>query len=95
MFYRMQINLKEILKNKNMNESDLALALKVNIDTLHSWETGIILPAPEIMVKLACILNVSIDSLVFSENREPLEISELNKVNKTFVRDFCNYIKKQ
>lgn len=66
-------------KNANFSLQELANILKVDVSTLEGWEVGAgTIPLPTLK-KMSSILNVSIEFLIFADDREPLVIENLTK----------------
>lgn len=66
------------IKN-NLLLPELANKLHIDINTLKSWENGAGSVPISILSQMSKILNVSIEYLVFLDDRAPLNISKLNK----------------
>lgn len=68
--------LKSLLENKNFNQKEFADKVGITEATLSRYINNIVVPKIEIVVKMADILNVSIDFLAGNE-RELSEDEEL------------------
>lgn len=66
-------------KKNNILLSELANLLKIDVNTLKSWENGAGNIPTNMLFKMSKILNVSIEYLIFADERLPLDISKLNK----------------
>lgn len=66
-------------KKNKMVLSELANKLKIDVNTLKSWENGAGTVPTDILLEMSKILNVSIEYLIFADDRPPLNISNLNK----------------
>lgn len=57
-------NIRELRKQKNMTQIELASVLKLDQTTISSWERGNSLPTTETLIKLSEIFNVSTDYIL-------------------------------
>lgn len=57
-------NLKKIRNEKGMSQKALADQLHVERSTVSGWETKDRVPDAEILIRLAAVLNTSIDDLL-------------------------------
>ena len=60
-------NVKKYRKAKNLSQEELALKLYVVRQTVSKWEKGLSVPDIEILMKLAEILNISVNMLLNNE----------------------------
>lgn len=60
-------NLKEIRKNENLSQKDLAQKLQTSVKTVSHWETGYTEPSLTQLLELAKVLRVSTDELLGGE----------------------------
>lgn len=58
------MNLKNVRKNKNLTQKELAAKLNLDQSTISKYEKNIILPNIVILKKIAQILDCSIDDLL-------------------------------
>lgn len=63
-------NLKALRTKCGLSQKELAQLLYVSQQTVAKWEVEKATPNPETLVKIAAILNVSIDSLLGREQNE-------------------------
>lgn len=56
-------NISEFRKNKNLSQSELAELMNVNQNTISQWEIGIRSPNIESAIKLAEILETTVEKL--------------------------------
>lgn len=61
-------NVKKYRKAKNLSQEELALKLCVVRQTVSKWEKGLSVPDIEILMKLAEILNISVNTLLNNES---------------------------
>lgn len=78
----MKINLKAFRRNKKISQSEMAKYLNVVTDTYRNYETGRTEPTLDTLIKIADILDVSIDELL---GRERNVISESDYETLSFV----------
>ncbi|MFW5891312.1 MAG: helix-turn-helix domain-containing protein [bacterium] len=82
--------LKELRKEKNIMQKDLALYLEVSDPTIAKYESGDRFPTTEKLIKIADYFNVSLDYLVGRTNKKsPYSVKkyfqeEINELKKTF-----------
>ncbi len=58
------MNLKNVRKNKNLTQKELAAKLNLDQSTISKYEKNIILPNIMILKKLAQVLGCSVDELL-------------------------------
>ncbi len=58
------MRLKEIRKSMNLSQKELAKKLNVSATNIYNYEIGRTEPSIEMLIKLANVLNVSLDFLV-------------------------------
>ena len=61
-------NVKKYRKAKNLSQEDLALRLSVVRQTVSKWEQGLSVPDIEILMKIAEVLDVSVNKLLSNES---------------------------
>ncbi len=60
-------NIKELRKEKNLTQSELAKLLFVSQDTISLWECNKSTPSAEMLVKIADIFEVKVDYILDRE----------------------------
>lgn len=65
-----QNNLRSLRKKSGLSQEELGIRLNIARQTISKWENGVSVPDAETLVKLAEILDVSVNELFFN-----LEIS--------------------
>lgn len=86
--------LKIAREHMNLQDYELAAKLKIDVAVIRSWEAGIgTIPLPMVK-KLTKILNTTSDMLLFSENRKPLDISNLTSDQRDYVIKLYELMKK-
>lgn len=73
--------IKNLRKQNNWTQEDLAAKLGVKQPQLNRWETGKTLPALDALKKLSKLFGVSIDTMVFDEK----DIKNLKIKDKTIL----------
>ena len=84
------LNLKEIREEKNLQQKEIAKFLNRTPACISSWETGKTEPSIEDLVKLADLLEVSLDYLLSrtNENNFVEEIREYSPLQKKMLSLF-------
>ena len=79
--------LKDLRKDKNIFQKELAYDLGVTSQTISFWEVGRCYPDFEMLVKIANYFNVSTDYLLGNEKKvkENLELNEEKEVINRFL----------
>ncbi len=77
---------------KKMSQSELAIAMNVDVFTINEWEKGIGVLSLNNLLNLAQILEVSTNLLLFNENRNPLNLDKLNEKQRNEVINLYNLI---
>lgn len=91
---KVKIGLKAARENKGISQSQLAGIMKIDVSVIKGWEAGASFPTVEVLRYLASLLNTSTEMLLFSEQREPLDISNLTDKQKSWILDFYKSIVK-
>ena len=71
-------NLKQLRKEKQLSQEELAEMLDVSRQAISKWEQGIGYPEVEKLLLLSHKLNVSLDSLMSTENAQKLDLESSN-----------------
>lgn len=69
-------NLKELRKERNISQSDLAKSIGVSQGTIYFWENNINEPTAGYILKLANYFNVTTDELLGAEKINKLVIGD-------------------
>lgn len=91
---KVKIGLKEAREKNNFSLSQLAGIMKIDVSVIKGWEAGASFPTVDVLRFLAKLFNTSTEVLLFSEQREPLDISNLTDKQKQWVLDFYKNIVK-
>lgn len=76
-------NITENRKRNNLSQEKLAEKLGVSYETVKKWELGISSPDISLLPQISALFNISIDTLLGSENIMDVEVS-LHENKKTF-----------
>lgn len=90
---KIKIGIKKAREKLGISQIELASKLKIDLSVLKGWEAGAAFPSLEIIKNLTNILNVSSEMLIFSEERKPLNIAELDEESKTIVINFYKKVR--
>ena len=84
------LNLKDIREEKNLQQKEIAKRLNRTPACISSWETGKTEPSIEDLVKLADLLDVSLDYLLnrTDENNVVVEIRDHSPIYKKMISLF-------
>ena len=69
-------NLKQLRANKKLSQANFAKEIGVHVTHLSRYERGLSSPSLEIIQKIAEVLNISIDTLVFGQKNAEDEIND-------------------
>ena len=71
-------NLKQLRKERQLSQEELAEMLDVSRQAISKWEQGIGYPEVEKLLLLSRKLNISLDSLMSTENAQKLDLESRN-----------------
>ena len=77
--------LKELRKQKNLTQKQLASLIGVQNSIISFYEVGDRTPSPETLRKIASVFHVSTDYLLGIETQESIDISGLDAEDKKLV----------
>lgn len=80
--------LRNLRKDFNISQVDLAAKLGVTKQCVSNWENDNILPSIEMLVKIAQYFNTSTDFLLGLNNDKTLDVSELSDEEITHIKLF-------
>ena len=80
-----QNNLKALRMKKGLSQGELAIRLNVVRQTVSKWEKGVSVPDAETLIKLAYLLDTSVNDLLGS-NVVPEDSNDMNKIADQLVR---------
>lgn len=86
--------IKELRTEYNLTQAELAAKVGVSKATITAYESDLRQPSYEVLIKLANIFKVSIDSLILNRSEHIIDVSDLtpDQINK--VHDLISYFKK-
>lgn len=83
------------LRNKNkFTQTELAEKVGVTKSTIAAYENDSRLPSYEVLIKMAYVFNVTIDSLLSDRSESVIDISGLNPTQIDIVQSLVSYFKK-
>lgn len=85
--------LKQLRKEKNLTQKQLASLIGVQNSVISFYEVGERVPSPEIIIKLATALHVSSDYLLGIEKNESIDVSGLDEHDKMLVRSLVDTLR--
>ena len=87
-------DIKKCRKAKGLTQSDIAIALNLNVKSISCFERGETYPTQENIFKLAQILDMSLDEYVFGFRlrEETICISEINALIKALTPDKRDFL---
>ena len=85
--------LRQLRIEKNLTQKELASLIGVKNSVISFYEVGDRTPSPEVIKKLATVLNVSSDYLLGIEKKEVLDISGLDENDKKLVRTLVDTLR--
>lgn len=71
--------LKNLRLNKNLTQVDVAKRIDVSKSRISSYELNVNEPSLDILIKLASLYNVSLDSLLELDKRNYLDVTGLSQ----------------
>ena len=90
----MSEKIRQLRRNFNLSQVDLAAKLGVTKQCVSNWENDNILPSIDMLVKLAKFFNVSTDYLLGLSSSNVIDVSGLSDTEiahiKLIVNDFKN-----
>ena len=89
--YKLSERLKELRRQNNISQNALAKQMNLTRATVNAWEMGISCPNAQSLVMLSQYFKVSVDFLLGLNNRETIDITQLNEKEKNIVYGLVNY----
>ena len=87
-------NIRNLRKNFNINQVELASKLGVTKQCVSNWENDNILPSIEMLIKLAKFFSVTTDYLLDLNSDKTIDVSGLTDIQiKKFEQDIKNGVK--
>lgn len=85
--------LKELRLQAGLTQKELGEQIKVTKSVISYYELQERYPSPEILLKLADVFNVSVDYLLGRENKQSLDISNLDADEIQLLQHMINVLK--
>lgn len=88
-----QDKLKQLRKNKNISQYDLANDLNISRSVVAKWETGLTLPSEESILLLMNYFNVSRDELLVDNENEKILVNKnvfISKMKRVIIFLICS-----
>ncbi len=74
-------NIKSFRKKKGLSQEELAIKLNVVRQTVSKWELGLSVPDAEMLIKLADVLETSINTLLGETNQTEPDITSIEEIS--------------
>ena len=87
--------LRELRKQKNLTQKELASLIGVKNSIISFYEVGERIPSPEIIIKLASVLHVTSDYLLGIEKSETVDVSGLDENDKHLILALIDNLRKK
>lgn len=85
--------IRDLRTKYNLTQAELASQVGVSKATITAYEGDMRLPSYDVLIKLANVFRVSIDSLILNRSEYVLDVSDLNPEQINRVKDYIRYIK--
>lgn len=86
--------IKELRNKYKFTQTELAEKVGVTKSTIAAYENDSRLPSYEVLIKMAYVFNVTIDSLLSERSDNVIDISGLNPAQIDIVQSLVSYFKK-
>jgi len=87
--------IKELRIRYNLTQAELAKQVGVSKATVTAYEGDLRQPSYDVLIKLANVFKVSIDSLVLNRSESVLDVSDLEPEQINKVQGYIKYLKEQ
>lgn len=87
--------IKELRIKYNLTQAELAKQVGVSKATVTAYEGDLRQPSYDVLIKLANVFKVSIDSLVLNRSESVLDVSDLEPEQINKVQGYIKYLKEQ
>ena len=87
--------IKELRKQHNLTQSDLAKILGISRSAVNSWEQGISTPSTKYLIELAKTFKTSTDYLLGIDKTATLDISGLEVNDAQIIYTMVNHLRKK
>lgn len=86
--------IRELRTEYGLTQADLAKKVGVSKATITSYESDLRQPSYDVLIKLANIFKVSIDSILLNRAEYIIDVSDLTPMQINKVKDLVSYFKK-
>ena len=86
--------IKELRKKYKYTQTELAEKVGVTKSTIAAYENDSRQPSYEVLIKMADVFNVSIDSLLLNRTESKIDISGLNPSQVSILESLVSYFRK-
>lgn len=90
--HKLAERLKKLRELNNVSQNALSKELKVTRATVNAWEMGINIPNAQSLVLLSEYFCVSVDYLLGFDDRDILDISELDTKEQEMISEMVRYL---
>lgn len=87
--------IKELRKELNLTQSNLARILGISRSSVNAWEQGVTKPSIKYLIKLAKTFKTSTDYLLGLEETSTLDISGLEIKDAEMIYNMVNHLRKK
>lgn len=85
--------IRELRTKYNLTQAELANQVGVSKATITAYEGDLRQPSYDVLIRLANVFRVSIDSLVLNRSEYVLDVSDLGPEQINRVKDYIRYLK--
>jgi len=85
--------IKDLRKQLNLTQAELAENLGITRSSVNAWEQGISVPSTKYLIELAKTFKTSTDYLLGLENTSPLDISGLEVKDAEMIYNMVNHLR--
>ena len=85
--------IRELRTKYNLTQAELASQVGISKATVTAYEGDLRQPSYDVLIKLANVFRVSIDSLVLNRSEYVLDVSDLEPEQINRVKDYIRYLK--
>lgn len=82
--------LRELRKRRGFTQKALADRINKSLSAVSSYETNAQMPPLDVLISIASVLNISLDSLAGFEHRDVIVVDKLSTPQKEFLRLVIN-----
>lgn len=87
--------IRELRTKYNLTQAELANQIGISKATVTAYEGDLRQPSYDVLIKLANVFKVSIDSLVLNRSESILDVSDLGPEQINEVQGYIKYLKEQ